>query len=412
MPTRGRLLWLLLFLVAGVFGALYLYFALFPGPVDPAALRYFSAAEIAAGRRYSQAHRLLSIAGFSMQVLVLVWLVFSPAGAKLGRAVTRSAYGNYLLSAFLFFFVLWVLLRLANLPFSLYRSYYLEHLWGFSTQSLAGWWTDYFKGAAIDLVLSGAGVLLLFWAMARWPKAWWFAAGTFLAVWIVIANYLWPIVIAPLFNRFTPATDPQVVEMVQQLARRANLPVNQVLVVDASRRTRKANAYFAGLGNTKRIVLYDNLLKNYPPDEVEAVVAHEMAHWKLGHILRGTFYGIVGDFALWFFLFLLLQFTPGLSRGSPYPPQVWALILLFFLLTSFISSPLINGVSRSMESAADALSVKLTENPAGAVRLQVDLARRDLADVSPPPFIEWFAYTHPGTIRRIEAMESAGKEIR
>ncbi|HHY92870.1 MAG TPA: M48 family metallopeptidase [Firmicutes bacterium] len=393
----------MLLLLAGAFAALYLYFSLAPGAVDPAAYRYFTAAEIAAGRRYAQSNRLIYIVSFVLEVAVLAWLILSPAAVQLAHRVSRLAAGRPLTAALFFFAALWVLLRAVNLPFSLYSSYFLEHQWGFSTQSLAGWWTDYFKGAALDLALSGAGVLLFFWSTGRWPRTWWLAAGAFLAAWIIVANYLWPVLIAPLFNRFTPARDPEVAAMVQRLAQRANLPVDKVLVMDASRRTTKANAYFAGLGPTKRIVLYDTLLRDYPPDEVEAVVAHELAHWKLGHIWRGTLYGIGANFALWFLLFLALRWSLLLPQRGPYPPQAWALVVLFFLLTSFIGSPITNGISRRMEAAADAYSVELTGAPAAVVRLQVDLARRDRADVSPPAFIEWFSYTHPSTLHRIEA---------
>jgi STE24 endopeptidase len=399
-------MWWGLLLATGVFVLAYLYFTLLPGPVEPAARQYFTTAEIAAGRKYAQANRLIFLASFAAEVGVVAWLVFGPAAARLGHGAMRLAQGRPVVAAFLFFLALWALLRAVNLPFSLYSSYYLEHRWGFSTESLASWWADYFKGAVLDLVLSGAGVLLFFWTTGRWPQTWWLYAGTFLAVWLVVANYLWPVLVAPLFNRFTPATDPEIVAMVKRLAERADLSVDKVLVMDASRRTTKANAYFAGLGRTKRIVLYDTLLRDYPRDEVEAVVAHEMAHWKLGHIRQGTIYGILANFALWLLLFLFLRFSLDLPRRGPYPPEVWALVVLFFLVASFLGNPVASGISRRMEAAADSYAVKLTSDPAAAVRLQVDLARRDLADVSPPPFIEWFSYTHPSTLRRIEAIRA------
>ncbi|MGI6604566.1 MAG: M48 family metallopeptidase [bacterium] len=405
---RVRLFWTVLLLLTGVLALLYLYFTLFPGVVDPAVGKYFSPEEISAGREYARVRRLLYIASFVIQALILTWLVFSPAGDRLGRAITRLTGDSYLVSTVLFFLALWLLLRLVMLPFSLYSSYYLEHLWGFSTQSLVGWWSDYLKSAALDVMLSGLGVVLLFWALGRWPRSWWFAAGSFLGVWLVIANYLWPVVVAPLFNRFEPVTDPAVVAMVERLAEKADLEIDQVLVMDASARTTKANAYFSGLGNTKRIVLYDTLLQNYPPDEVETVVAHEMAHWKLGHIARGTLYGILANFVLWFILFLVLRSSLGFSRGS-YPPHTWAVLMLFFLLIGFVTNPIVNGFSRIMEREADAMAFEITSDYTSHVRLQVNLAKRDLADVSPPAFIEWFAYTHPSTMHRIRAFEELGK---
>lgn len=404
---RRRMVWWVLLLLAGLFALAYLYFTLFPGPVNPAAHQYFSPAEIAAGRRYAQAKRLIFLASFTVKVGVIAWLALGPAAARLGQGATRLAQGRPLMAAFLFFLALWALLRAVNLPFSLYSSYYLEHQWGFSTESLAGWWADYLKGAVLDLVLSGPGVLLFFWATGRWPQTWWLYAGTFLAAWLVVANYLWPVLVAPLFNRFTPVCDPEIVDMIMHLAKRAELSVDKVLVMDASRRTTKANAYFAGLGRTRRIVLFDTLLRDYSREEVEAVVAHEMAHWKLGHIRQGTIYGILANFALWLLLFVLLRSSFDLPQRGPYPPETWALVVLFFLLTSFLGSPITSGISRRMEAAADSYAVKLTGSPQAAVRLQVNLARRNLSDVSPPLFIEWFSYTHPSTLRRIEAIRAA-----
>jgi STE24 endopeptidase len=175
-----------------------------------------------------------------------------------------------------------------------------------------------------------------------------------------------------------------------------------VLIMDASRRTTRANAYFAGVGQTRRIVLYDTLLADYPPDEVKAVVAHEMAHWRLGHITRGLTWGILGNIVLWGVLFLTLKVT--LLPSLRYPPHTWAVILLFFLLVSFAGNPVQNYFSRVMEKEADRAAVELTGDPAGAVNLQVDLAARNLSDVAPAPFVEWFSYSHPPAIKRINAI--------
>jgi len=303
--------------------------------------------------------------------------------------------------------MLWLLLKLLNLPFTLYSSYFWQHQWGFSTQSMGSWWLDYVKGSGLELILSVAGFTLLFGAINRWPGTWWLAGATFISIWFIVQTFLWPVVVSLLFNRFVPANDPAVLTMVRELSEKANLPVDQVLIMDASRRTIKANAYFTGLGRTKRIVLYDTLLVNYPPDEVEAVVAHEMAHWSRGHIVRGLTLGILGNFALWGLLFVFLRATiPQLTR---YPPYTWAVILLFFLLASFAGAPLQNYFSRNMEIEADRVAVKLTGNAPAAVRLQVDLAAKNLSDVTPAAFVQWFSHSHPSALDRIEIIQQAGK---
>ncbi|HBC91882.1 MAG TPA: endopeptidase [Pelotomaculum sp.] len=396
---RFNHIWLILIVLAGVFGLLYLWFSLFPGRINPDVLQYFSPDQVARGRQYNRIPNLLSAGSFLAQAVFLIWLVFGGRAVSMSRWAQQAAGGSYWGGVLLFFVVLWLLLRLLNLPFTLSSSYFWQQHWGFSTQSLGSWWVDYLQGAGLDLVISAVGAVLLFWAMGRWPGTWWLAGALFVSVWLIVQSLIWPVVVSPLFNRFDPAGDPELVAMVQELSQKARLPVDQVLIMDASRRTTRANAYFAGVGQTRRIVLYDTLLADYPPDEVKAVVAHEMAHWRLGHIMRGLAWGILGNIVFWGALFLTLRMT--LPTYLRYPPHTWAVILLFFLLVGFAGNPLQNYLSRGMEKEADRMAVDLTGDSAGAVHLQVDLAGRNLSDVAPAPFVEWFSYSHPPAVQRI-----------
>lgn len=349
--------------------------------------------------------RLVFISSFMIQAAFLLWLVFGGRAVTLSRWAQQAVGGNFWGSLLLFFLSLWLLLLLLELPFTLFSSYFWQHRWGFSTQTMGSWWLDYVKGAGLDLVLSAAGVMILFWMIGRWPGTWWLTGAAFISIWFFIQTIFWPVVVSPLFNRFVPAKDQAVLTMVQELSEKARLPVGQVLIMDASRRTTLANAYFAGLGRTKRIVLYDTLLANYPLDEVEAVVAHEMAHWRQGHIMRGLTLGILGNFFFWGLLFV--AFRTAVPLTTRYPPYAWSVILLFFLLASFASSPLQNYFSRGMEEEADRVAVMLTGDAPAAVRLQEDLATKNLSDVAPAPFIEWFSYSHPEALTRINAIRQA-----
>lgn len=398
--------WILLIAAAGAFTLLYIWFTLFPGKVAPETLQFFSMEQVSRGREYYQVQRLVFITAFASESAFLIWIFFRGHAASLSRwaqYVTGSYWGGVLA----LFLALWILLKFINLPFSLFGGYYWQHRWGFSTQALGSWWIDYIKWAGLELALSSAGAILLFWLMSRWPKAWWVAGALLFSLWLLIQSYLWPVVVSPLFNRFEPAKDPAVVSMVGELSRKARLPVDQVLIMDASQRTTKANAYFTGLGKTKRIVLYDTLLANYPPDQVKAVVAHEMAHWSRGHIVKGLLMGTLGTFFAWGLLFLILKST--LPVPGRYPPHAWAAVLLFFLLVSFLSSPLQNHISRNMEKEADRVAVELTGDIPAATRLQVNLSTKNLSDVSPHPFIRWFSYSHPPAPERIKNIMVSGK---
>lgn len=395
--------WLGLIILAGALSAIYLENAVFPGRIDPTTLQYFSNEQAQNARAYSFVPRVLFITNFTLQAVALVWLVFSRKGAAIARWLGEKSGGNYWGGILLYFVFLWVFLRLLRLPFTFYSNYFWQHAWGFSNQSLASWWQDYAKNAALDLFLSTGAVLLFFLILKRWPKTWWIIGATLFGVWLVLQNFLWPILVSPMFNHFEPVKDPAVINMVKGLADKAGIQVKEVLIMDASRRTTMVNAYFIGLGTTKQIVIYDNLLENYPLDEVRAVLAHEMGHWQKGHIIQGLALGILGNFLVWGLLALFLRgFTP---TSGHYLPERWASLQLFLILILMVTSPLQSYISREMEKQADQVSLELTGNPSAVVRLQIDLATKNLSDVSPPDFIVWFGYTHPPVLSRIKAMD-------
>ncbi|WP_203227556.1 M48 family metallopeptidase [Calorimonas adulescens] len=394
--------WYIMIGITVVFLGLYLWFTTFPGRPAGDAYRYFTEGDIVSARAYASASRMVSAINFSVELSFLIWFTMGTAGRYLSDWCEKVA-GRYTLSILLYFFILWVILRIINLPFSLYSGYFLQKQWGFSTQTLMSWWMDYIKSAALDLVLSATGVILLFFAVNRWPGTWHITAWAFISLWLVVQTFLWPILVEPLFNKFEAAKDPQIIAMVKELADKAGIPVNQVLIMDASRRTTKANAYFTGIGRIKRIVLYDTLLKDYPEDEVRAVIAHEMGHWRQGHIVKGLLESSLGILIMLLILHTFMKID--IHFNGSYPPYLWAYLTLFFVLASYIANPIYNYESRRMETEADRISVMLTEDPNSVIKLQVDLAKRNLSDMSPPLFIEWFAYTHPSTMHRIEMVE-------
>lgn len=396
-------IWLMMLALTGIFLFLYLWFTLFPGEIRAEALHYFPAEELQEARRYVFGPRLVFILGFVAELGFLLWFIGSGrAGALTARLYEFTGMGIWQ-ARILFFLTLWLILQLINLPFSLFTSYFWQHYWGFSTQTLGAWWQDYFLQNGLSLVLTLAGVLLLFSAMELWPRKWWLAGAIFSVCWIIIQTFLWPLVVSPLFNKFEPVKEPTVLEMVEELSLKTGLVIDEVFSMDASRRTTASNAYFTGLGGTKRIVLYDTLLKECSLPEVKAVLAHEMAHWQHAHILKGITWGSLGVFLFWAMLYLFLGSVWG-PKGA-YPPDILVCLVLFLLVVNFLSSPITNYFSRQMEREADRTAVILTADLPAAVNLQVNLATKNRSDVSPPPFLEWFAYSHPPTLKRIEAFK-------
>lgn len=395
-------LWLGLIILAGLFSIIYLGSIIFPGKINPSAFKYFSLEQVQSARAHSFLPRLLYIISFVVQAAVLIWFAFSSKGAAVARWLGERCRGNFWGNILLYFILIWVFLRLLKLPFTLYTNYFWQHIWGLSTQSFVSWWQDYFKSAAIDLFLSTSGVLLFFFILTHWPKLWWVIGAAFLAFWLVLQNILWPVMIAPLFNNFVPVKDPAVINIVTGLANKAGINVKEVLVMDASQRTTMVNAYFTGLGKTKQIVVYDNLLYNYPLNTVSAILAHEIGHWQKGHIIKGLALGIVGNFLMWGLLVFFLRVFKQTDRS--YLLQAWAGLQLFIMLILFITNPLQSYISREMEKQADRFALELTGNSKTAVSMQIDLTLKNKADISPPNFIVWFEYSHPPVLSRIQIL--------
>lgn len=364
--------------------------------------------QVEQGRAYSLGSRICFISSELLQLSMLIWLVFSGQSLALSRWTRQLANGNYWIGLLLFFLFLWLSLRLLDLPFTLFKGYYWQHQWGFSTQTLGGWCLDYFKIAGIDMMLSLVGVSMLFWLLTRFPTTWWLYSATVISMWIVILMFIFPVVIAPLFNHFSPVQNQGIITMVQELSTKAGIPVDQVLMVDASRRTTRSNAYFAGLGQTKQIVLFDNLLHDYPQDEIKAVIAHEMAHWRQGHILQGIGLNIIATFLFCGVLAALLKAMFPPHWPVPYPAHAWANILLFFSLVSFVSSPLQGYLSQHIEAEADQVGIMLTTDIPAATRLQVHLATKNITDISPPTFIQGFS-SHPSPLARIKMIQGTNQ---
>jgi STE24 endopeptidase len=231
---------------------------------------------------------------------------------------------------------------------------------------------------------------------------------------MVLLVALAPVVIDPLFNTVRPLRDPDLSQRVIALAKRAGIPVDQVYEMDASRRTRKGNAYFTGLGHTKRIVLYDTLLTGTGPEEVELVVAHEIGHWRRAHIWKGIGLSFLGmGIALWWGARVLdwAVRRGGFHLAGPADVAGVPLFLLALFVLNLVSLPIQNGISRIFEREADRTSLTLTGNPMAFIRSEVELARSNLADLSPPAALVWLLYSHPPVAERIRMAEEFAKGV-
>jgi STE24 endopeptidase len=248
-------------------------------------------------------------------------------------------------------------------------------------------------------VLAGAGGALLIFGMRRFGRRWWAPAAAVVIGFGVVTTYLTPIVLDPLFNKFTPLPDGPTRSTVLSLAREAGVDVGQVYVMDASRRTTAANAYVTGIGRTKRVVLYDNLLKDFTPDEVRLVVAHELGHVHHRDVPHGLLYlALVAPFGMFAVARLGERLAPrdSLATAAAVPAVVLAVGLIGPAITTIS-----NQLSRGVEQRADQFSLELAGEPEAFIGFQKRIAVTNVSDPDPPVAVRFLLGTHPSTIERI-----------
>ena len=284
--------------------------------------------------------------------------------------------------------------EIVRLPVSFWRDHLRERRYGFSTQSRGGWLVDAVKGEAIALVLTAA-----FWvglvALARWlPSAWPAVAAAALALAVGFLSFVAPVVLEPIFNRFQPLADERLAAELRGLAERGGVPVRDVLVADASRRTTKVNAYVSGLGKTRRVVLYDTLLEAADEGELKLVVAHELGHRRERHVVKITLGrdgcgGALGRAALG---------APRLAYRVAARAAARAAHLVG--LRVVVAAP-VAALFRRWERVADRFSLELTRDLPSFERTHLQLARKNLGDLAPPRLAYLLLFTHPTAPERL-----------
>lgn len=366
-----------------------------PDPV--AADSVFSAAQIERAEDFSSEARLWGWASLVVSLLVACWLGF---GAR-GRELAERARGPWWLRVVIVVALLSVAGRVASLPFAIgYRRLALEA--GLSTSSWGAWTLDLLKSELVGIVSTSIALVVLVECVRRWRRAWPVVAGALLALLVVIGSFVYPVLVEPLFNTFTPLEDGPLRDRIVAVAEREGVEIDDVLVADASRRTTTLNAYVSGFGGTRRVVLYDNLVADdVPRGEVVSVVAHELAHAKHDDVLLGTALGALAALGVGGLLGLLADLLR--RRGRPGLGDVRAVPMLLALaaLATVLAAPVQNGISRQIETRADVTALRSTNAPQPFVDLQHRLAIRSLADPTPPPWSQWWFGSHPTVLQRI-----------
>lgn len=355
--------------------------------------------------RYSYTRYALYFIGTALNAAVLFLLLKTRASARL-RDLAERRTGNRFLQAAIYYPLLMLVYGAVLLPFSFYSSFLLPHQYGLSTQSLGLWAADRGRGYAIGSALGVPVVALLFWTLRRSPRKWWLGFWLASIPLLILAVLLGPLVIDPLYNKFEPMQNERLRDRLLALAARAGIERGRVFQVDASRRTKAVNAYVTGIGGSARIVLWDTLLQKLDEDEIAFIMGHEMGHYVEHHVPLGVGLSIAGTL----FLLLLTDRTARWAIGRE--GERWgirgmddyAALPLFLLILAglnFVGSPVENAVSRTMERRADDFGLRLTGNGRAAASSFVKLAEENLSLPNPPPFIEFWMFSHPPLNQRI-----------
>jgi STE24 endopeptidase len=363
--------------------------------------RYFSAEEIERARRYHRPLYALFFVDLAGGVVLLAVLSFGSWGDWLYRQVSGLPWW----AATLAFSGLVIGISTAvQLPLSFWRSYIHEKRWEFSTQHLRGWLVDRAKGLAIGVTLTSA-MLLAFVGLARSFPTWWPAVtAAAAAAFVLVLSFVAPVLLEPVFNRFTPLADEALANELRALAERAGVPVRDVLVADASRRTTKENAYVSGLGKTRRVVVFDTLLARGEPRQVGLVVAHELGHRRYGHVAKGTVMAMLGMAGGVVVLWALLEndaILRAIGASSAGDPRVVPFVMLVAAALQVIGMPFESALSRRWESDADRFSLELTGDLPVFEESFRALATSNLSDLDPPRAFYLIAFSHPTPAERI-----------
>ncbi len=343
----------------------------------------------------------LNIVNLLVPTLALWLFVSRGAAARLRRRLVERGIRNTSVLAAVFTLLISAGLWLLQLP-AAYAGFLLRRAYGLSSEPPPAWFLRQTTAAGISTGITIVGALALYGAIRRFPRRWWIVASAGYIIFSIVLTYVSPLVITPLFFEQRRLDNDDLRARITGLAARAGVPVDDVWVIDASRQGSEGNAYFTGVAGSTRIVLYDTLLQNFPRDDLLAILAHEMGHWRERHIWKGLAVSWIAAAAgLWATQRLLRAQMPRWGiRGADDVASLPYLLLLLSLAT-FALLPVQNWLSRRWEADADRIAIETTGDGNTYARMMARLARQNLSDPTPPRLVEALFATHPAIGRRV-----------
>ncbi|KPJ70061.1 hypothetical protein AMJ44_01130 [candidate division WOR-1 bacterium DG_54_3] len=352
-------------------------------------------------RQYEKEKRLLGLISLGVSLALLLTFYFSGLSSQLANLeLDHSMVWTFLIYVFVFC----SFMTACGLPLNFYNGYVHEHKWSFSNHTVKSWFWEQAKSFFVGLIILFIVLGLLLWIMAESPKWWWLAAAVAMALVSVVFATLFPVVIAPIFNKYTPIKDRELTEALGAILSRGGLRSSGFFREDMSRQTKKENAFLAGLGKTRRVVLGDNLMDNMSISEIVSIVAHEVGHYKNRHIWKNILIGVVQQVIVFFIVNTSLKeiFPEFLTstRGNLTLFPIFAILL--GALSGFLLGPLNNALSRSFEKQADKYALESIEDKKPFMTALAGLADRNLSNAYPEWWMKHLFYSHPPIGERLK----------
>ena len=358
----------------------------------------------ASARQYEKEKRFLGLLGLIISFCVLMIFYFS----GMSHALAYLFLGRNVIYAFVIYVIaLQTLLFLFGFPLSFYSGYIHEHKWDFSNQTKRSWLLEqmksYLVGIGLLLILLG----LLFFIMDRYPYDWWWIAGMAMAFVSTVFATLFPVLILPIFNKYTPVENKELTDALDRILSDGGLKSSGFFVEDMSRQTKKENAFLAGLGRTRRVVLGDNLIANMTVSEIVSIIAHEVGHFRYRHIWKHIVFGSLQQLVVFFLLNLIMKaaFPMFLSSTRANLSLFPFLAVLMGILSGLLFGPLSHALSRHFETQADRYALKSIPHKDAFVTALAGLANRNLSNAYPSWWMILLYYSHPPIGERLRMAE-------
>ena len=354
-------------------------------------------------KTYENEKRKISIVGSLLSLIFILLFYFSGLSHYLANINLSFIY------VFLIYIILFHLIStIIGLPLGYYSSYVHEHKWGFSNYTNKTWIVDQLKSFAVSLILLPILLGLFFWVLWKFPETWWLVAATITTLVSIVFVTLFPVVILPIFNKYDTIEDEELTSQLSEILHKAGLQSSGFFRQDMSRQTKKENAFLAGMGKTRRVVIADNLLEHMSLSEIKSVIAHEVGHYRYSHLPKNILIGTIQQLIIFYLLNIIMKtlypefLTSNINNLTLFP----MFSLIMSLLSSLLFGPLNNMISRYFERQADRTSLELYPDKDSFQKAMAGLANRNLSNAYPEWWVKLLYYSHPPIGERLSFAEN------